>query len=392
MPQSREKLKVAFLGGGVNSAVGGVHKIALEMDGHFELVAGCFSKNRETNQSSGRKYGVPPDRIHPNLATLLQQEHSRLDAIIILTPTPQHKSEVIQCLNRHFPVICEKALAATSQDIRQVLQHQRNDSFLAVIYNYTGYPMVKEMKHLIASGKIGPLQQLNIEMPQEGYSRLDNHGHPIPPQAWRLRDGAVPTLYLDLGVHVHILAKYLASATPQAVHTINNTYGHFPNLVDNTLTTAQYTDGITCNFWFSKSALGHRNGLRIRAYGQIGSMEWIQSNPETLMLFDNQGSQSLLDRASPDAVAATQPPFSRFKPGHPAGFIEAFANYYHNVAESLRSHQQQGSQPPSENVFGTECALEGLLLLEAMEQSARHSTKTNLQPAQQDDKRRHPNV
>lgn len=363
-------MELGFIGGAIDSAVGTTHKIASQMDGRFRLVAGCFARDETYNRSTAECWGINPDRLYKNWQDLLDAEKDNLAAIVVLTPTPSHAEIVIKALDAGYSVISEKAMCTNSQEsaaIRSAID--RNRSFLAVTYNYSGYPMLRELREIIRSGTLGRLNQIQIEMPQEGFLRLDKVGNKPIPQDWRLVDGTVPTLALDLGVHVHHTIDFLSGEKPTEVCAVNNTFGHFKQIVDNTMCVARYTGGLDCQVWYGKTALGHTNGLRVRVYGTEGSAEWYQMDPEFVTLHDNRGHSTRLERSSVDVRLADQPRYNRFKAGHPAGFIEAFANYYDDIADSLERFQRSGSLE-SDWVSGADLAHEGLLMLEAMTRSA----------------------
>lgn len=357
------KLKIAFLGGGINSAVGRAHRIAIDMDNRYELVSGCFSRNSEINIATAEEYNVPLDRVYANLDELITNEKEKIDAICILTPTPNHKNEVIKCVENNISVICEKALAVSSEEALEIKKTlEQFNGFLAVTYNYTGYPMLRELRNMIQIGKLGKIEQVHIEMPQESFAKLDKQGQPQKPQEWRLHDGSLPTISLDLGTHTHDITSFLTGEAPIELVALQNSFGSFRQVVDNSISIANYTNNIVSNIWFSKAALGHRNGLRVRIYGENGSAEWYQLEPENLYFNDNQGNKFIIDRASLDVSITTQPRYNRFKAGHPSGFIEAFANYYDDIADYLQgyNHNENGF------VFGVDNAIEGLKMLEAM--------------------------
>lgn len=370
MAPSHRKLRLAFLGGAYESAVGRVHRTAIEMDQRFALAAGCFSRNPATNRASAERYGVAADRVHGNLAELLERERERIDAVVILTPTDQHEPQVLQCLAAKVPVICEKALVTTvaeGRELRETLG--RAGGFLVVTYNYTGYPMLRELQHMIRRGRFGKIQQIHVEMPQEGFERLDRAGQPVVPQNWRLHDGRIPTISLDLGVHLHMMVRFLTGETPVDVVATSETYGNFRQVVDNVTCIARYTNDLSCTVWYSKTALGYRNGLKVRVYGQTGSAEWLQEDAEHLYLADNRGTRTIFDRASAEAEVCNQTRYTRFKAGHPAGFIEAFANYYWDAADALEAFLRDRTQAPHPYVFGIEETLEGIHMLDAIAES-----------------------
>lgn len=216
-----EPYQIAFIGGGINSAIGEVHKAASQMDGHFELVAGAFSTHAETNSETARTWGVVADRTYANYRELLQAEKGKLDAVVVLAPTDYHKDIVIDALNAGFPVICEKSLATSVAEGEAIAKAvAETKGFFCTTYNYTGYPMVRELKQFIADGKLGKIQQVQVEMPQEGFMRLGSHNEPPKPQAWRLKDTVIPKISLDLGSHLHNMIYFLTGERPEHTRII----------------------------------------------------------------------------------------------------------------------------------------------------------------------------
>ena len=366
MPHTKP-FRLAFVGGAPNSAVGYAHFVAARMDGLWDLQAGAFSRHPDVNAKAAEVYGVPRERTFSGLTELLDQEDGNLDAISILTPTPDHCEMVLECLRRGVPVICEKALAMTSEEatkIRDICLEEKG--FLAVIYNYSGYPMVRELRRMIRDGVLGEILHFQAEMPQEGFLRVDAQGNKPAPQSWRKTDGSVPTLHLDLAVHLHELVHYLTGQKPLEVVADQSSKGWF-QVVDNVNCLARYSGNVQGQFWFSKCALGHRNGLRLRVYGSRGSAEWYQLEPEELQLYFADGIRQVFDRAS-NAKVASLPRYTRFKAGHPAGFNEALANLYFDIHAALQGFKETGEQK-SDEVFGADLAVEGLQFLEAMVKS-----------------------
>lgn len=370
-PSKVRKLNVAFLGGAYASAVGRVHRIAVEMDQRFELIAGCFSRNARTSKDSALKYGIDPDRSYHRLEHLLAGEAGRLDAVVVLTPQDQHGEHVLACLEAGVPVICEKALVASAREAVAIRDRVASRAgFLAVTYNYTGYPMLRELKRMVEVGRFGKIQQVHIEMPQEGFARLDADGAPIVPQEWRLRDGVVPTLSLDLGVHLHMIVRFLTSQSAEEVVAISSSFGNFRQVTDNISCLAHYSGDLVCSIWYSKTAFGCRNGLRVRLFGEKGAAEWVQEDPEYLHVAYSSGTRIIVDRTYQDIEVANQARYQRFKAGHPAGFIEAFANYYYDVADVLERFLDGDKSFRNDYVFGVEESLEGLRMLESIARSS----------------------
>lgn len=368
----KNTLKIGFIGGALDSAVGLTHKISAQMDGRWRLCAGCFSTDSGINTQTGASWGIDSDRVYDKWQDLLDREKNTLDAISVLTPTPTHAEIVAAAIKQGYPVICEKALAATSDEVKKLMALTvEHNGFLAVTYNYTGYPMMRELQGLVRAGHLGKLNQIHIEMPQEGFARLGRDNTKPLPQAWRLKDGDIPTLSLDLGTHLHNIIHFLSGEKPIEVVALNNSFGFFKHVVDNTMCIAHYTSNLDCLIWFGKSALGHSNGLRVRVYGANGSAEWFQMTPELLVLHDQYGRKKILERSCADIEIANDARYNRFKSGHPAGFIEAFANYYYDLADSIIAFKE-GSPEANTWVFGAEEALEGIVMLEAMLVSAKN--------------------
>ncbi|MBF9001160.1 Gfo/Idh/MocA family protein [Vibrio nitrifigilis] len=308
----KKKLKIAFLGGGVNSAIGRTHKIAISMDEKFDLVAGCFSKNEQINRESAAIYGVDDSRVYATLDELIKFEKNNIDLVSILTPTPNHKDDVIKCIESGIKVVCEKALCQSVQDALEIKNKlEEYNGFLAVTYNYTGYPIVRELRDMILGGDLGKIEQIHIEMPQESYSKVDESGSALIPQDWRLHDIDLPKISLDLGTHIHDLTRFLTQEQPIELVALQNSFGSFPQVVDNVLCIAKYSNNIVSNIWFSKCAIGYRNGLKVRVFGSKGSASWTQMNPEILNVSYNNGQKNIIDRALNNNILLSEERYNR---------------------------------------------------------------------------------
>lgn len=368
-------LRLGFIGGAINSAVGYAHYTASTLDKRFELVTGCFSRNPEINAQTGMAYGIQPCRVYKSWRDLIQKEKNNIDALAVLTPTPMH-TPILNCaLENQIPLICEKALTTS---LRESLDIEKNVTthagFLAVTYNYTGYPMVRELREMIKVGRLGTLQQIHVEMPQEGFSRITNGLTPSP-QKWRLSDAEIPTVSLDLGVHAHHLVEFLGAGEATEVVADHRSYGLFENILDDVSCIAHYPNNVRVNYWYGKSALGYRNGLRIRIFGSKASAEWVQAEPEEIQWNSQDGRRELIDRGSSQLMTANSTRYTRFKAGHPAGFIEAFANLYTDIADLLASKEPHDH---STYVFGPSSAARGLAFLEAVHRSAQNGKRESI--------------
>ena len=373
------KMRIGIVGGGINSAIGITHKIALQMDNRFEIVAGCFSRNEKINDQTANAWCV--DNLYYNYHDLLKNESRSLDGVVVLTPTNMHMGVVSEALKLKLPVICEKTVTDTLKDALELKGLlEKNNGFLSVTYNYTGYPMVREIKQMIQSGKLGNIIQINVKMPQEGFIRKVKDGSIPIPQGWRLQDGKISTISLDLGTHLSSMIEFLIKKFPKEVVAMKNSYGHH-DVTDNVFCMVKYDGNIDCQMWFSKSALGHKNGLSVEVYGEKGSVSWQQMNPELLVFNDDLGRTIHLDRSSKEIEIAGLKRYERFKSGHPAGFIEAFANYYDDVYDSLSAFKK-GNKHQSDYVFTIEASINGLALMEAIETSVMKKEWVKVNPGE----------
>ena len=349
---TNDRLSLGFVGGGVNSAVGYTHFLASRMDGFFEVDAGFFSRDAEVNMATASAYGVSPTRCYGSLEEMLESERESLDALCILTPIPDHIHSVTKAMRAGFDVICEKALASSLQEAKIIQDtEEETQKRLLVTFNYIGYPMVREARAMIERGALGDIQQIFCEMPQESFAQPDTN-----PQAWRRRDYGLPCVTLDLGVHVLHMMQYLINGEgfdPTAATVAS--FGKVPDVLDtvNAIGRCRFQP-ILWNATWTKAALGNANGLKFRVFGSEGSVEWYQANPEELHHADKFGLRMVLERGRAELREANDARYNRFKAGHPAGFVEAFANIYSDFYQILVSSDRE------DTVYGTQSALAGL--------------------------------
>lgn len=360
-------LKIAFIGGGVNSAVGYTHFAATQMDTRWSVIAGSFSRDPDINRRTALNWKI--ERYYDDWRVLINTEKDNIDAVAVLTPTPHHKEVLKELLELNIPVICEKALVDNTKDaldISNILKEKKG--FLAVTYNYSGYPMVRELKAIIEEGVLGKIHRVQIEMPQEGFSRVLMDNEKPSPQKWRLSDKEIPSISLDLGVHLHHMIEFLTKQKPVSVLSEESTNGWFDGIVDDVSCMVKYTNNLNVQMWYSKSAIGCRNGLKVRVFGNKASAEWLQTTPEELYISYVNGGRSILDRGG-DCKVANNDVYNRFKPGHPSGFIEAFANFYQDIASALLRHKEGKKRLSDSYVPGVTQSIEGLLFLECAHRS-----------------------
>ncbi|WP_345993679.1 Gfo/Idh/MocA family oxidoreductase [Sulfurimonas sp. HSL-1716] len=353
-----KKYKLAFIGGSKYSIAGTPHYIASQMDDRFEVVAGVFSSKSEINHEMEQAWNV---KSYNNYITMLECED--IDIVAILTPTPLHFEALEYLLSKNIPVICEKPLVSSLADAVRLEELSKN-KFLVVTNNYSGYPMVRELKERIVNNELGEIINIKLEMPQETFLRPPKSVK--YPQPWRLKDDYIPMICLDLGAHLHHLAYFLIEEEPDEIIGHFSTFSSY-NVIDDVKMLLNYKDNKKASLWISKSAIGHRNGLSIEVYGTKGSASWVQEKSEELKMSFFNGDKIIVDRGN-DCMIANEKRYNRMTSGHPSGFIEAFANLYTDIAEQFDNFNQKNSYK-SKYVFGIEHAKNGLNLFHKAKES-----------------------
>jgi len=335
------------------------------MDGLFKVVAGCFSRNLATNVITAERLGVSSDRVYQSLDCLIEKEAGKVDAVCVLTPTPDHFVSVLKILDAGVNVICEKALATSLLELNEIKSSLNSSKGqLFVTFNYAGYPMVREARQLISSGRIGNIQQVTCEMPQESFAVKD-----ASPQNWRRRDYDIPCVSLDLGVHVHHLVDYVvAPKSFRVVSALQRSYGKVEGVADTCYVLASCDDTVTAAMMWGKAALGKTNGLSLKVFGDRGALEWSQIRPEYLVMHNDIGESFILERGRGNLLVAQQTRYNRFKAGHPSGFLEAFANLYADIHQSLT-----GGESDLPDSFGLPAAERGLVFLTDVFRASRNA-------------------
>lgn len=381
-----EPLRLGILGGGLNSAVGQAHRVASQLDGRWRVIGGCFSRDPALNRASAEAWQVGGSRTFTSLEELADFAADHLDAVAVLTPTPSHFIQVTTLLHAGVNVICEKSLAGDLDDACEIelLANQRN-TLVAVTFNYSAYPMVRLMQAWLSEGRLGEIASVELQMPQEGFIRRDPSGQAPRPQEWRQVDGPIPTVSLDLGVHLAHLAKFTTGLNPRAVAALSRHYGLVGDTVDLVQGLVSFHGGAMGSISYGKVKLGARNGLSITVVGDEGTLEWRQVDPEVLWYADHLGSMRKIDTGDPLVLAhAGMGRYQRFKPGHPSGFLEAFANLYWDIAELLRNGPQEGA--PRFVPLARE-GVEALELVSALAEASRSSQWVDVPRSSGDDQR-----
>ncbi|KAF1021060.1 MAG: scyllo-inositol 2-dehydrogenase (NADP(+)) IolU [Paracidovorax wautersii] len=338
------RLTYAMVGGGQGAFIGAVHRHAAALDGRIELVGGAFSSTAERARASGRALGLPDAASHARWQDLLEAQlrlpaGERIDFVTVVTPNHLHFEVAHAFADAGIGVVCDKPLVHSSAQAEQLqsVVDQRGGLF-AVTYNYSGYPMVRQAREMVCAGAIGTVRKVVVEYHQ-GWLATQIEG--ANKQAgWRVdpaRSGLTGAIG-DIGSHAENLVHTVTGLEIDSLCADLATVVDNRALDDDGSVLLRFTGGARGVLLASQIATGYENDLKLRVFGSEGSLAWRQESPNELHHLPLQGPRTVLTRHSPwlhpRALAA-----SRLPPGHPEGFIEAFANIYQGVADDLLARE-----------------------------------------------------
>lgn len=374
-----QPLATLQIGGGIGSLIGQTHRIAMHMDRRFNLVGGIFNSTHEKSLQMAEQLGLQPDRTYPDFETLVTSENKlgdgRADCISICTPNETHYSYCKAALNAGFHVVCDKPIAGSVEEAEELETIALDRGLiLAVTYNYSGYPMVREARERILKGEIGRPYIINVEMPQAAVSKLKITETIEPRMRWRLdlaKTGGSLVL-LDLMTHVIQMAEYVSGQTishlSAACHALNNDHG----VDDNAVLSCKFENGAIGHLWASFVATGTEHGLSFQIFGESGSLHWQQVDPNYLTLKKLDATEVRFNRAS-DNLSDFAQTSTRIQ-NHPEGFFEAFANIYTDVANAITACNQSGSTKVEKSDYiHSSIGTHGLKIVAAAQKSSAES-------------------
>jgi predicted dehydrogenase len=364
------RVRLGMVGGGDGSIIGETHMLALRADGLCELVAGALSSRPDVARASAARQMIDPDRAYTDFHAMAAQESlraDRIDAVVIATPPDSHFAIAKAFLEHGIDVICEKPMTRDAGEAKElaklVLQTGR---FFCLTHCYTGYPMVRQARAMIATGVIGQVRMIEIEFcPGEPGTALE----PSDPSKrhWRFKVGSMGRAAIlgEVGSHVYHIATFLTGLRADRVSAKMHTFAARREVYDNAYVTAEFERGAQARLWSSYVAAGNDQGFRFRIFGEKGSLSWFQELPECLVHKPIGGPVVTLSRGqgnlAPVSLAGT-----RFRPGFPEGYGLAFANLYSDFAKALMSRDLGlVSSRYLEELPSVEDGLEGMRMIEA---------------------------
>ena len=382
MSVGQRKLRYAMVGGGQGAFIGAVHRKAMALDGQFELVAGALSSTPERARASGRELGLPDDRNHGHWRELLADElrrdvGERLDVVCIVTPNHLHFEVALAFVEAGFHVVCDKPLVHTSAQGQALADAAaRRGTVFAVTYNYSGYPLVRQAREMVRAGAIGTVRKVVIEYHQ-GWLATAEEARGNKQAAWRAdpAQGGLGGAIGDIGTHAENLVASITGLEIDSVCADLATLVPGRVLDDDAAVLLRFAGGARGVLTASQVMTGVENGLRLRVSGTLGTLEWGQEDPNHLLHSPHDGPPRRLTRGAPWLSDAARRA-CRLPPGHPEGFIEAFANVYLGVAADIRAHAHGAAADPLEADYPRlEDGLRGVRFVEAVVASARSDLK-----------------
>ncbi len=330
--QQAGRIRLGMVGGGKGAFIGAVHRIAARIDDQFDLVAGALSSDPTRAKASAAEIGIAPDRAYGSFEEMARAEAARpdgIEAVSIVTPNHMHAPAAKAFLAAGIHVICDKPITTTVDEARELVELVKASGKVFVLtHNYTGYPMIRQARAMVAAGELGDIRVVQAEYPQDWLTeRAELSGS--KQAEWRTdpkRSGAGGAIG-DIGTHAYNLAAFVTGLETEAVLAQLSTFAPGRLLDDDVQILLRYKGGARGMLWASQVAVGHENGLKLRVYGTKGGLEWTQADPNYLWFTRFGQPKQLYTRGGngqwPEAARVTRVPS-----GHPEGYLEGFATIY----------------------------------------------------------------
>jgi predicted dehydrogenase len=364
------RVRIGMVGGGVDSVIGRTHLIAMRADGFCDLVAGAMSIDPKIAEASGRQELLAPDRIYTDWREMLEKEATRpdrIDAVVIATPPRLHYPIAKAFLEKGFDVISEKPLTHDLAEAKALADAVKTSGrIFCLTHCYTGYPMVRQARALVAAGAIGKVRLI------DGEFSIGTAGVALEPddpakRHWRFRpeqEGKAGLLG-EAGSHTYHMACYITGLYAESVSSLMATYAPRREVYDNAYITVRFDEGAQGRLWYSYVAAGNDHGLTIKIYGETGSLIWWQEEGEILW-HKPMGKPAIRYARGYQGMADEAEAVTRIREGHPEGYLLAFANLYQLFAQAImargvgRPYQQFTASLPT-----VEEGVRGMAFIEA---------------------------
>jgi predicted dehydrogenase len=374
-----KSLRLGMIGGGDGAFIGNVHRIAARMDGMYTLVCGAFSSSGAKSKQSGLALGLPSHRVYDTYEEMFSKEmelpeSERMQVVSIVTPNHVHFHPAKLALENGFHVVLDKPMTFTLEEavaLKEIAATSK--SMLCLTHTYTGYPMIKEARQIIAQGKIGSIRKIYVEYPQ-GWLSTNLESDNQKQAAWRTdpSKSGIAGAMGDIGTHAFNLAEYVSSLQVTKLCADINIVVANRKLDDDGAVLLKFDNGASGVLMATQIAAGEENNLKIRIYGEKGSIEWKQEDNNSLLVkMLDQPTQ--IYRSGTGYVSSFAQHNSRTPAGHPEGYLEAFANLYRNFALHINHHVN--ATPEMKDYPGIEDGIRGMLFIEKVIESGKSKEK-----------------
>ena len=338
---SSEKIRLGIVGGGIGAFVGSIHRIAARLDDRYELLAGALSSEPKRAADSAAELGIDPRRSYASFEEMAKKEGKLkhgIEAVAIVTPNHLHCVVAKAFLEAGIHVICDKPLSSSLEDAEQIEKIVEGSGLIfAITYNYSGYPMVRHAREMVAAGKLGNIRIIQVEYAQDWLAtNIEAEGQ--KQAAWRTDPARAGTggSIGDIGTHAFHLAEFISGLEAKSLLADLDTFVAGRSLDDNANILLHYSNGAKGMLWSSQVASGQENALRIRLFGDKGGLEWDQEDPNYLQYRPLQETRQILTRGG-SGVGEMAARATRIPAGHPEGFLEGFANLYQDIADMIEA-------------------------------------------------------
>ena len=364
------KIRLGILGGGGDSLIGVLHRVASHMFDRYEITGGVFNPDFKENIKFAKHIGVNTDRVYIDFDTFIKEEikksvEDRIEVVSVLTPNFLHFPMAKKLLENGFHVICEKPLTTSYEEAKELEALQKkNNAIFAVTYTYTGYPMVRHMKHMIAAGELGEIQKIDVQYYQ-GWINPVIHDPEIRKTVWRLdpKKAGISSCMGDIGTHAFQMTEYLTGMEVESLLSdLNMLYENNSLDLDGTVL-IRFSETVKGVIRASQIATGEENGLTVAVYGKKGAYKWEQENPNILYhMTDDQPKRIIKPGHAYVSDIATDG--TKLPGGHPEGIFDAMGNIYKGVAKALRDEAAFEGEYPTMND-----GVRGMLFIEKVVES-----------------------
>jgi predicted dehydrogenase len=372
------KLRMGLVGGGQGAFIGPVHRIAAELDGKIELVAGAFSQSAERSRRAGQSFGIDPARAYADYSSMIAAECRRpdgIDFIVIATPNHLHLPIAQAALEAGLPVMSDKPATATYDEaLKLEAAVTRSGIPYGLTHTYAGYAMVREARAICKAGKLGPIRKVAVEYFQGWMSKpVETTGH--KQATWRAdpaQNGPGGSIG-DIGTHAFHLLEYVTGLEVTGINAILRSVVPGRRLDDDCNAFVRLADGVAGTLACSQVAAGELNQLHLRIYGENGSLDWRQMDPNRLIVKWLEGPEEIHHAAS-GYLSADARAVARVPSGHPEGYIEAFAVLYREFADGLLAWKQGCANPLPATLPGIVAGVRGMRFIQrAIESNSKQS-------------------